>query len=86
MQETLYSQQPNILTPALALPLRSEPHKRFSEHSKPVMFKELVEMNATQKLKAHPLRHTFLMHGGTDLVSEGESPANFVGHMNKVCF
>lgn len=37
------------------------------------------------KLKAHPLRHSFLVNGATVLLSEGESPGYFYEHIEKVC-
>jgi hypothetical protein len=38
------------------------------------------------KLKAHPLRHTFLINGATALLSEGESPGYFHQNIENICF
>ena len=84
----LYTQKPNIATPALQLPLLNLQGQRFAEN---LQAKQLLDesqflyFNRTDQLKKEPLRHSFFFSGMDtlrDVNSEDASP--FADHVQKL--
>ena len=78
-------EMPNIVVPCLRLPFSHT--SRFTQlvTGEDFAHKSMLSFNQTSLLKAHPLRHTFLINGAKTLAVEGESPMHFESHVNSVC-
>ena len=83
VRDVLYSETPNIVVPSLRVPFSLT--GRFTQGLKPEDFVKTINVNSTSLLRAHPLRHTFLINGAKTLVVDGESPQHFDNHVNSVC-
>lgn len=79
----MYTESPNILVPSIRLPFTST--GRFTKNLSQNDFIKTINFNTTSLLRAHPLRHTFLINGAKSLVVDGESPNHFDSHVNSVC-